>query len=421
MCIALAAQHFASIVPDLAECFTPEEITDIVISFCDSIAAERGPAATQKIILQATLCNGPLMKSEISRAILVPNFCRWLKPNLTKYEAAVLPLNSPTLSSKEATGNSLANWLESVRLSVAVLAALLDKLHMAVVSPGLKESRHLAAQEQDSIEFVLALLPRLCDVYASLCNENVANEALQRSQASSSALSTTQANTTHLVFPVAHPCPLFTPARLHGPDAPSSRSPLQAIKGEIAAVASVLVHVAEPATLVNFLQSTLDVEGHHACSRTMSSIMRTFRSFVRHEAFPATWLNISMLAHKSAMRVLVPALDLLVKKFVPDRRMASTFDSSLWRIFFELLLTLSASQSLLIEDFSPARQRAVWRLAGDLRGQAAKIWLPTWEALSWAGDVEPDKSSRYGGYQVNLTNLVSSPSSIERNLNVHTC
>jgi dedicator of cytokinesis protein 3 len=61
------------------------------------------------------------------------------------------------------------------------------------------------------------------------------------------------------------------------------------------------------------------------------------------------------------------------------------------------LLKLLTSPNLTIEEFSSQKRRAVWRLAGDIRGEGAKILARTWNAIASPEDRKPVK---YGLYQV---------------------
>src|SRR6185312_10482699 len=50
---------------------------------------------------------------------------------------------------------------------------------------------------------------------------------------------------------------------------------------------------------------------------------------------------------------------------------------------------------LVIEEFSPQKRRAIWRLAGDIRGQGAKLLSSLWDAIGW----EQGEAGKMGGYQ----------------------
>ena len=338
------------------------------------------------------------MQSASSRAMLIPNVCRWLKPHLGTYDAS--KLSSPK-DSQAAEDSNRVSWLESVRLSISVIASLLDRLHVYLVDPKIMGDRDALMQEQDSIEYVLSLLPRLLDSFQE--TDSKANkEALQRHKSPATKIAKFPA-----IFPATYPFSLLTVfpvVRASGLD--SQVPPVQSVRGELAAVVIVMLHISSPSLLKNFFDSSLEIEGHHNFTRFVSHLFRIGRSFLNNEAYPASWLNISMLAHKAVIKVALATSTILIRQFVPDQRMTSTFDTQLWREFFDMLMTLLSSPSLIIEDFSPARQRAVWRLTGDLRGEGSKIWLRSWEALSWSDPVTQKTAVRYGGYQVKLTNLV---------------
>ena len=386
-------------IPELTQCFPNEEVTDIVIAFSDSIIATRGSIAIHKILLQAQLTNSPLIKSANSRAILVPNICRWLKPHLGAFDELMASSSKDSQATKDANRIS---WLEGTRLATSVIAGLLDKLHRCLIDPAIKRDRHAFAQEQDTLEFILSLLPRLLESYRE--TESFAtSQALQRYQSPATKVSKIPST-----FPSSYPVSLLAMSPPSSAPQATQSSSVQPVRGEIAALVIVMIHITSHSVLMNYFESILELEGYRNFSRFLSLLLRTGRSFLRGEVYPVTWLNISMLAHKAILRILGPASSILIRQFVPDRRMASTFNSVLWQDFFDTLLSLLSSPALSIEDFSPARQRAVWQLAGDLRGEASKIWLRSWEALSWSDAHYQNSVTSYGGYQVKLTNLVES-------------
>lgn len=389
----LAVQHFASIIPQLLECFNAEETTEIVVDFCDTIVSTKGAIAVHKVLLQHQLINGPLFQDTGARASLVPNICRWLKPHLGRLDDAQAYDHRESVSSKDA---AKVSWLECTRLSVAAVAGLVDKLHENIVDPSVVGNSHLLGQEQDNIEFVLSLLPRLTETYI----EADALEVRQVLGRHRSAATVVQAEP--YVFPSSHPAPLL----LQAPPSYVQQGiqQLVAVRGEAAAVIIALVHIAPPNVLLNYLQGCVEVEGFSVFSRFLSNFLQVCCSFLRCEAFPATWLNISMLAHKSIVKIARPIATVMQEYFIPDKHDAANFDVELWRSFFDVMLKLLSSPSLVIEEFLPARQRAVWRLAGDIRGEGSKVLLWAWQALSW-----PDKAgaSKIGGYQAGLGNIVS--------------
>lgn len=397
----LAVQHFAGIIPEMLECFSNEEMTDIVVAFCDAITASRGAIVVNKILLQGHLIRSPLFENASARAILVPNICRWIRPHLGKIDdfQAFSPRDST--SAREA---SRVSWQECVRLSVAVVAALADRLHASLVDPMITAKPDLLAQEHDSIEYVLSLLPRLSESY----HEAGLPETRQLLLRHRSAQTAVQKEPT--VFPATHPAPLL----LDPPPSTTTLSladtaPIVAVRGEASSAIIVLIHIAPVHILSNYLQSSLEIEGFTNFSRFLANLLRTCCSFLRYEAFPSTWLNISMLAHKSIAKIAKPIANVMQQYLIPEKNDAASFDLGIWKGFFDMMLNLLASPSLVIEEFSPARQRAVWRLAGDIRGEGSKILLHAWEALSWPEHARQNGTgitSGIGGYQAGLGSLV---------------
>lgn len=397
--VGLAVQYFASIIPELLQCFSAEDMTDIVIEFCDTIVATKGAIIVHKILLQGHIVNGPLFENAGARAILVPNICRWLKPHLGKQDD--MQAFNPR-ESEAGRDSSKVAWLESVRLSVAVVASLADKLHECLVDPMIAARPQMLAQEQDSIEYILSLLPRLTESYREAGTVET-KQLLQRHRSGPTLI---QKEPT--VFPASHPAPPLVES--YSSNAAQPQEPLISLHGEAATIIIVLIHLAPVDVLHNYLAGCLEVEGYTSFSRFLASFLQTCLSLLRFEAFPSGWLNISMLTHKSIVKIAKPIATVMQQYLIPDKDDAAAFDIDLWKEFFGMLLKLLSSPSLVIEEFVPARQRAVWRLAGDIRGEGAQVLVNAWEALSW-----PDKASkgssrlspRVGGYQAGLGVMVS--------------
>jgi dedicator of cytokinesis protein 3 len=121
------------------------------------------------------------------------------------------------------------------------------------------------------------------------------------------------------------------------------------------------------------------------------------------------------LAHKVLIKMMDPVATLMEREFIPEQDAVYQFDSNLWREAFYMLLKLLSSEQLVIEEFSPQvscefnlitlliltihqKRRAVWRLAGDIRGDGATILLRLWLALGWPdhGPANPGAGLPYG-------------------------
>jgi dedicator of cytokinesis protein 3 len=84
-----------------------------------------------------------------------------------------------------------------------------------------------------------------------------------------------------------------------------------------------------------------------------------------NEAFPASWLNVNILAHKVLIRFWDPVATILEREFIPGPDGVFEFDKNLWIEGFHMLLKLLSSEQLVIEDFSP--QVAAFRVMCVLR------------------------------------------------------
>lgn len=335
------------------------------------------------------------MLAPSSRSALVPNLVRWLKVNVGVYDELQ---NSTSQDPESARDSARIGWLEVARLSISATAAMLDRLHLSLVDDAICADRSLLLQEYDNLEFVLSLLPRLLDMLNEL-RQNALVQSLQRHRSASTVLAKQP-----VVFPAAHPVSLLCeppPGR-----ADKSDNGLYAMQADTVAVIVAALHISPTSVTRNYLESVLEVEGTAFVARLLKQILQLGASLLANEVYPATWLNVSMMSHKAVVKAADAASSIMRRYFVPEQHDAATFDTLLWRSFFDMLLKLLLSPSLVIEEFSPARQRAVWRLAGDLRGEGAKILLHSWEALSWQENEQNLAGSGLGGYQIGLGNIV---------------
>ena len=380
---------------ELGACISPDELADSVIAFYDSIVSDKTSMNIQKTLLLASIASGPLMQSPSARSLLVPNLVRWLKPNLGAYNK--LDMSTRT-ESESAQDSAKINWLEVARLSVSTVAAVLDKLHASLVHESVRSNRDLLLQEHDNAEFILSLVPRLLDTLHEI-GESSLLQVLGRHRSPATVVSKTP-----VVFPATHPLPLLSEP-LAGVASPS-RTGLDALRADLLAVVAASLYISPVTVSRSYLESLIDVEGTAFVARFLKQIFQTGVSLLSHNAYSSSWLNLDMLVHKATINLAAASSSILRRYFVPERRDATSFDNGLWRSFFDMLLKLLLSPSLVIEEFSPARQRAVWRLAGDLRGEGAKVLLQSWEALSWADRSNDGAVTGLGGYQVGLSNIV---------------
>jgi len=112
----LAVQHYADILPNLAQVFPPLEIADMVVAFADTLTLARGSIAVHKLLLLLQVVKIVFETSE-ARALLVPALVRWIKPHLGRFSEAALSANDEQLSIQDG---KRIKWMECNRLATTV-------------------------------------------------------------------------------------------------------------------------------------------------------------------------------------------------------------------------------------------------------------------------------------------------------------
>ena len=149
-----------------------------------------------------------------------------------------------------------------------------------------------------------------------------------------------------------------------------------------------------------WLSEILDIEGTRACSKLLVSMFTFAKSIIAFEAFPKTWLTLSLMAHGSIVKMLGASATILEKdEFIPVVRESGTFDVTLWTEYFEILCDLIGSEALALEEHTHQKRRAGWVIAGDLRNDAVGLLVRSWNAIGWPIEQHDStgESPRYGG------------------------
>ncbi|KAG1146695.1 hypothetical protein G6F37_005363 [Rhizopus arrhizus] len=119
---------------------------------------------------------------------------------------------------------------------------------------------------------------------------------------------------------------------------------------------------------------------------------------------PVNWLNLNTIAHQVVLcHILEPIKDILeIPSFIPAEAAYTTHNNFelaegredengnfikeqqstllLWRIYFVGFLRVIGSPVLELSQLLPQEQRAVWKIAGNMRGEiGAKTFLSLWE------------------------------------------
>ena len=123
--------------------------------------------------------------------------------------------------------------------------------------------------------------------------------------------------------------------------------------GETAIVFLVLILSSPIKHITTFLESSLDIEGRERFITLISQFFKVATSILENDAFPKTWMNVNILAHKVLIKIMEPISSIMEKEFIPLQEHESQFDANLWTEGLHMLLKLLSSEQLMIEEFSP--------------------------------------------------------------------
>ncbi|TIB91721.1 hypothetical protein E3Q19_02279 [Wallemia mellicola] len=410
----LALRHFAGCLPDLERIYPSEELVEHVMAFAEACRATKGKLVVYILLNYLHIVRSGLFDKPGTRTILVPTLIRLVKPHLGPYdEYQHVKQKDP----QHVKDSARIAWIECLRLSVTILATMLDKLHTAIVDPAISASRTLSRQEQDNVEDIMSLLPRLLESYHEL-NSDASYEAINKHNSPSTTVASIPT-----VFPATYPFSLLSelPSSLNSNSGKSSISlarnnHFNCGLGEIASVILVIIQLLPQKRILDFIQEHSEIEGEKNLTRFLTNIFSFSIGVLDHKdsgideklipcPYPPSWLNISIFAHRMVLKLAESVSVVMEKQFVPSIDFANEFNRNLWRVCFEMYIRLLASNQLIIEEHTPQKRRAVWKLAGDLRGEGAQTFTKLWNAIGW-----PDSSTgltRYGGFQIQFPDLVA--------------
>lgn len=424
----LALQHFAGILPDLARIFTTDELVRVASAFADSVFITKGKMAIWKLLHILQVTQGSLFEEQASRSQLIPSVVRWIRPHLGPYdEAAHVAVNAH----ENARDAARVSWLEAARLAVTILAVILDRLQVSLASDPADGShgtrgngRIKTRQEQDDVDYLLTMMPKLLETYREM-SSRATIRTLERHRAPS-----TTPSPVPVVFPSSYPFPLVAKRPQGGAsvvNGPSSRRNRRRDRTEflncglveISAVLMVLIVLSPRKHLSSFLDEERDLGGAERTSKVLLDFFEVATSVLSYEAFPNTWLNLNIFSHQMVLKMADPIASIMVRHYIPSAEQSDKFDTTLWRSCLTMVLTLLSSDQLVIEQFKPQRRRAVWRLAGDIRGEGAQIFAKLWTSIGWpekaveevGGDEtsQADERMNTGGFQVQFVPSLVEP------------
>lgn len=417
----LALQNFAGILPELARVFPMDELARIETAFTDSVFVTTGRMAVWKLLHILHVTHDALFDNHNARSQMLPSMVRWVRPHLGRYDESS---HASPGDHENALDTARIAWVEGARLAVTIIAVVLDKLQINLVSgrKGKKPPVEMR-QEQDNVDYILSMMPKLLETYKVFASP-LTKDAITRHRSPS-----TVSSTVPVIFPSVYPFPLISKlpdGELAHPPSRSSRRHQRKVQqtylncglGEIASVLTVLVMLSPRRHLSGFLDEQLDIDGKEKLGEFLMNFFEVATSILLNEAFPSSWLNINILCHQMVLKMADPVAALLVRDFIPPADQSESFDTALWRNGLNMLLTLLSSEQLVIERFKPQRRRAVWRLSGDIRGEGAQIFSKLWNAIGWP-DHQKDEASddqtldlgrlNTGGFQVQFVPSLVEP------------
>jgi dedicator of cytokinesis protein 3 len=155
----IALQHFTSVLPELAKIFDTVDLVSIVTTFAtNAVTVGKGKIVIWKLIMYLQIVKGFLFDNPQSRPLLVEAVVLWIKPHFGRYDEYAHTQSNDSEGSRDAARMC---WLESIRLCVTIVAVMLDKLQQNLVNPTIVQDRLAHRQEQDNVEILLSLIPRL--------------------------------------------------------------------------------------------------------------------------------------------------------------------------------------------------------------------------------------------------------------------
>ena len=361
----IALQHFTSILPELAKMYTTVELVSIATTFANAVTVGKGKIVIWKLIMYLQIVKGFLFDNPESRPLLVEAVVIWIKPHFGRYDEYTYTNSSDT---ETAHDSARVNWLESIRLCVTIVAVMLDKLQQNLTHPNIISDRKLYLQEQDNVECLLSLLPRSVSIFDYNLYQAHVRRLLDsyreiQSPASKRAIEKAKTSSTlkaplPVTFPESYPFSLVT--SLPEPTRGVSNILMSKVDsvfypslGETAIVFLVLILSSPIKHITTFLESSLDIEGRERFVNLISQFFKVATSILENDAFPKTWMNVNILAHKVLIKIMEPISSIMEKEFIPVQELESQFNASLWREGLHMLLKLLSSEQLMIEEFSP--------------------------------------------------------------------
>ncbi|KAG5221299.1 C2 domain in Dock180 and Zizimin protein-domain-containing protein [Salix suchowensis] len=305
----IALQHFTSILPELAKIFSNIELVTVATTFANAITSNKGRIVIWKLIMYLQIVKGFLFDNHQSRPLLVEAVVIWIKPHFGRYDD--YGYQSGDIDS--APDAARVNWLENIRLCVTIVAVMLDKLQQNLVSLLQCRTDIYCVKNRTTLSaFYLCSHGRLLESYREFQSPS-SRKAIERHKGSSTAKAHVP-----VTFPESYPFSMvsYLPEGSKGASLSADDDvTFYPGVGETAVVLLVLILSSPRKHIQDFLESCLDIEGRERFIAFLSHFFKVSTSILENDAFPKTWLNINILAHKVLIKMMDPLLRFWKRNF----------------------------------------------------------------------------------------------------------
>ncbi|KAI9184353.1 Deoxycytidine kinase 1 [Blastocladiella emersonii ATCC 22665] len=370
----LAFQNFAQVIPLLTKCYSNRVIVDIVITFTDALLSKKGSIVQKKLAFILTLIRGPLFHADSpSRRTLTEAIVRWLRSHIGWWEPGAGDLTLRTQIYNEC---------------VDILAELLDKLQT------------LSDEDDENSQTVLKLadlLPNLLEAYRDAMTVPVDGGA--GGQKSSTVSSTQIASTVSYTGANQHTMSVLQTttqtgsnpgtASTNGGSSPGGagvsfaagrENQTSADSAKIASTFLSVFSLMSETKIAEYFVNVYEARGHNGTTKFVHQVCNMIESILRGEAYPSSWVNLNLIAHRTALKIFRSVALIMQHHFMPPS--APKFDHDLWRRYFSNVFTLLNSPYLQKETWSAQQWRTAYKLQIPmLISQGAQLLKALWKAL----------------------------------------
>ncbi|ODQ64123.1 hypothetical protein NADFUDRAFT_53100 [Nadsonia fulvescens var. elongata DSM 6958] len=140
-------------------------------------------------------------------------------------------------------------------------------------------------------------------------------------------------------------------------------------------------------------------------NQLVSNIIEACDALLMSVSFPKTWISLFALHHETAFGCMAYLKSIMKSQYLPSTDRAEEFNTQIWYNYFTSMLKIVGSESIAIENLSEQKRKAIWKISGDIRGQAMSLFTELWDFLGWdasAEDMTRFGIKKFGGYQVQL-------------------